>query len=174
MNDGAATRLGELFRELNARAAPLRDSLPAEMPTSAKRAAADPSRCIDEFVLVEPAGVKTTKAWDRLADRWVAFRSKPAPPTVVHPSVPAALRDTESYLVTAWIEGASFAQMKPTALVASEAVRLALAVAQAASVPLRPLAAGDVMLDRRGAIWILAAGTPDSIRSLAKSWGVRG
>jgi hypothetical protein len=54
--------------------------------------------------------------------------------------------------------------MKPTARIAAEAVRLAGLVKGAET-----LTPADVMLDRRGRLWLLKAADPASLRNFSRS-----
>jgi len=171
MNDSTATRLGNLFRELQkSSGGSLRDGLPRALPSSAQKAAQDPARLIDEFIVVDPVpGSKISRAWDKVAGRWVALKLWPAGTRepiehveVQHASAVTIRRVAESsgrvYVVTDWVEGASLDRMKPTARIAVEAAFIAAQVVhhvRRRSIATRALTPADLMIDRRGAIRVL-------------------
>lgn len=151
------------------------------VPVPPEVAAADPSRAVDEFVLVEElgrgGGGEVWKAWDRNLARWVALK-RPAPGTdrrrflqealaaarLSHPAIVPVHRVVDRdppYLVMDLVDGRNLAGV---ALEPAEAARVmaevarAVAYAHAQGVVHRDLKPANLMLDPRGAPRILDFG----------------
>lgn len=156
------------------------------MPDEVQKAASDPERQLGDYILVLLVGSggmgEVWKAWDRRLSRWVAIKISRAPTTsrqawerfqrevraagrLHHPGIVPVHAEGESngkaYIVMQYIEGETLDRRRLSlreSLAATRDVALALHHAHGQRVVHRDVKPGNILLDDRGAAWILDFG----------------